>query len=208
VLIDDLVNLGATEPYRMFTSRAEYRLLLREDNADQRLTPSGYGVGLVGGIRWQQFEAKMENLSRGNQRLQGVRVSGSDQQAIERLKLGELKNGASLLELLRRPEFSISDLLFLDEILSGMDREVLEQLQVATKYEGYIKRQMEQVERFRRTESVVIPVGFNYDQVSGFSAEVQEKLKKVCPRTLGQAARIPGVTPAAIAILSVLLRRG
>ena len=113
-----------------------------------------------------------------------------------------------MLELLRRPEFSISDLLFLDETLSGMDEEVLEQLEVATKYEGYIKRQMEQVERFRRTESVVIPAGFNYDNVSGFSAEVQEKLKKISPRTLGQAARIPGVTPAAIAILSVLLRRG
>ncbi len=208
VLIDDLVNLGATEPYRMFTSRAEYRLLLREDNADQRLTPAGYAAGLVPAARWQQFESKMESLNRGAERLQELRVSGSDRVSVTRLDLGELKNGASLLELLRRPEITISDLLFLDPTLAGMDDDVLEQLEIATKYEGYIKRQLEQVERFRRTENVAIPEGFNYDRVSGLSAEVQEKLSKVCPRTLGQAARIPGVTPAAIAILSVLLRRG
>ncbi len=208
VLIDDLVNRGTSEPYRMFTSRAEYRLLLREDNADQRLTPMGHAVGLVSELRWRHFEEKMANLRRGEERLREVRVSGADRVSIERLNLGELKNGASLLELLRRPELEIGDLLFLDETLAGLDTEVLELLEVATKYEGYIKRQMEQVERFRRTEGVLIPEGFNYDIVSGFSTEVQEKLKKICPRTLGQAARIPGVTPAAIAVLSVLLRRG
>ncbi|OHB27768.1 MAG: tRNA uridine-5-carboxymethylaminomethyl(34) synthesis enzyme MnmG [Desulfuromonadaceae bacterium GWC2_58_13] len=208
VLIDDLVNLGSREPYRMFTSRAEYRLLLREDNADQRLTPAGYAVGLVPEARWQLFEAKMESLQRGNERLREVRVSGADRETSERLNLGELKNGASLLELLRRPELAIKDLLFLDATLSDLDEDVLNQLDISTKYQGYIDRQLEQVERFRRTENVVIPDGFNYDRLPGLSAEVQEKLKKVSPRSLGQAARIPGVTPAAIAILSVLLRRG
>jgi tRNA uridine 5-carboxymethylaminomethyl modification enzyme len=208
VLIDDLVNLGAREPYRMFTSRAEYRLLLREDNADQRLTPAGYAVGLVPEERWQRFEKKMEGLTRGEERLQGMRISGSDRETIDRLHLGELKNGASLLDLLRRPEIEIGDLLFLDETLAGLDIEVLEQLEIAAKYQGYIKRQLEQVARFRRTENVVIPEGFGYMKLPGLSAEVQEKLQKISPRTLGQAARIPGVTPAAIAILSVLLRRG
>lgn len=208
VLIDDLVNLGATEPYRMFTSRAEYRLLLREDNADQRLTPTGYAVGLVPEGRWRKYEAKMESIDGGESCLRNVRVLGGDHEAIERLGLGDLKNGASLSELLRRPEIEIRDLLFLDEFLSGLDSEVLDQLEIATKYQGYIKRQLDQVERFQRTESVMIPEGFVYEKLSGLSIEVQEKLQKVRPQTLGQAARIPGVTPAAIAILSVLLRRG
>ncbi len=208
VLIDDLVNLGATEPYRMFTSRAEYRLLLREDNADQRLTEMGRSAGLVSEGRWERFQQKMTALQVGQGILQGVRIASSDVEAVERLKLGDLKNGASLKDLLRRPEFGIQDLLGFDEDLAGLDPLVLDQLEIATKYAGYIKRQLDQVERFRRAEEISFPESFEYHAVAGLSAEVREKLQKVRPRTLGQASRIPGVTPAAVAILSVVLRKG
>ncbi len=208
VLIDDLINLGATEPYRMFTSRAEYRLLLREDNADQRLTPVGRKVGVVGDDQWGRFEIKMEALSLGRQILTDCRISGNDHDTMERLNIKELKNGASLLELLRRPELGIRDLVFADAALAAMDDEVLDQLEVSIKYEGYIRRQEDQVERFRKAENVPFSEGFDFDRVAGLSAEVREKLKKVGPLTLGQASRIPGVTPAAIAILTVVLRRG
>lgn len=207
VLVDDLVNLGAKEPYRMFTSRAEYRLLLREDNADQRLSPLGREIGLLTEERWARFAHKLADLGRGHERLQCVRISPGNQEALARLGLQDLKNGASLEELLRRPEIGIDDLGFLDEELAGLSLEVRTELETEVKYAGYICRQKEQVERFLRLESLVIPDGFDYDAVNGLSAEVHEKLKLVAPRTLGQAGRIPGVTPAAIAILAILLRR-
>jgi tRNA uridine 5-carboxymethylaminomethyl modification enzyme len=207
VLIDDLVNLGAKEPYRMFTSRAEYRLLLREDNADQRLSPIGRDVGLLTDDRWRRFTAKLAALDFGRERLRAMRISPGNHDAIERLGLTDLKNGASLEELLRRPEISLGDLDFLDPELRELSGEVRNELETEVKYAGYIRRQYEQVERFRRLEALPIPSGFDYDAVGGLSAEVSEKLKKVAPRTLGQAGRIPGVTPAAIAILSVILKR-
>lgn len=207
VLVDDLVNLGAKEPYRMFTSRAEYRLLLREDNADQRLSPLGREVGLLTDERWERFSGKLVELARGRDRLRDMRVSPGNQDALLRLGLQGLKNGASLEELLRRPEVDIDDLDFLDAELASLSREVRSELETEVKYAGYICRQQEQVERFQRLEHLAIPLGFNYDAVKGLSAEVHEKLKRVAPRTLGQAGRIPGVTPAAIAILAVLLRR-
>ena len=207
VLIDDLVSLGAKEPYRMFTSRAEYRLLLREDNADQRLSPLGREVGLLTDERWQRFSDKLADLKRGNKCLSTKRISPGDHEALVRLGLQGLKNGASLEELLRRPEIGIDDLDFLDAELASFSQEVRSELETEVKYAGYIRRQQEQVERFRRLESLEIPEGFDYDLVSGFSAEVREKLKRVAPRTLGQAGRIPGVTPAAVAILTVFLRR-
>ncbi|WP_298038086.1 tRNA uridine-5-carboxymethylaminomethyl(34) synthesis enzyme MnmG [uncultured Desulfuromonas sp.] len=208
VLIDDLVNLGTSEPYRMFTSRAEYRLLLREDNADQRLTGLGRRVGLVNDERWERFAAKMDGVERGRGRLGSARVAPSAVDTLERLGISDLKNGASLEELLRRPEIGVDDLLFLDEGLAALGGEVLEQLEISTKYAGYIRRQLEQVERFRKTEMVKISPDFDYDTVGGLSMEVLEKLKQVRPLTLGQASRIPGVTPAAVAILAVLLRKG
>lgn len=208
VLIDDLVNLGTKEPYRMFTSRAEYRLLLREDNADQRLTEAGRRVGLIPEERWERYRARLDRIEEGRERLRAVRVAPSDHDTAERLGLVELKNGVSLEELLRRPEIAIEDLLFLDENLASLDAGVREQLEIGTKFEGYIQRQVDQIKRFRRTEMVAISPDFDYEGVSGLSAEVREKLKKVRPLTLGQASRIPGVTPAAVAILSVLLRRG
>ncbi len=208
VLIDDLVSLGTKEPYRMFTSRAEYRLLLREDNADLRLTETGYRAGVVTRERWERFCRKREDLERGRERLRSRRVTSADTESVERLGIGELRNGASLEELLRRPDLALDDLLFLDETLGALPAPVREQLEIETKYEGYIRRQVEQVERFRKTENVAIPPGFDFTAVSGLSSEVKEKLREVRPVTLGQASRIPGVTPAAVAILSVLLKRG
>jgi len=207
VLVDDLVSLGAREPYRMFTSRAEYRLLLREDNADQRLSPIGRKAGLLSDARWENFSRKLASLEHGNRRLQEVRVAPGNHEALERLGLQDLKNGASLEELLRRPEITLDALEFLDPELAGLSKEVRDELETGIKYAGYIRRQQEQVERFRRLEGLGIPADFDFEAVRGLSAEVREKLKLVAPRTLGQAGRIPGVTPAAIAILAVLLRR-
>ncbi|NJC87084.1 MAG: tRNA uridine-5-carboxymethylaminomethyl(34) synthesis enzyme MnmG [Desulfuromonas sp.] len=207
VLVDDLVNLGAKEPYRMFTSRAEFRLLLREDNADQRLSALGRQVGLLPEARWQRYCAKLAAVATGGGRLREVRVAPGDRDTLERLGLGLLNNGASLEELLRRPEIGLDDLLFLDEQLAALPVEVRDELETSVKYEGYIRRQQDQVERTRRMETQVIPADFDYATVASLSAEVREKLQKIRPHTLGQASRIPGVTPAAIAILAVLLRR-
>jgi tRNA uridine 5-carboxymethylaminomethyl modification enzyme len=191
----------------MFTSRAEYRLLLREDNADQRLSPLGRDVGLLPDSRWERFVSKLVALQRGHALLRENRISSGSHGVLTTLGIQELKNGASLEELLRRPEICINDLVFLNQELAEISDEVRRELETEVKYAGYIRRQEEQVERFRRLEDLVIPSGFGYDAISGLSAEVCEKLKRVAPRTLGQAGRIPGVTPAAIAILAVILRR-
>lgn len=207
VLIDDLVTRGAAEPYRMFTSRAEYRLLLREGNADLRLSQIGYELGLLPADRWDRVKAKKAALEGGQQCLREVRVGPADREILARLPVETLKNGASLEELLRRPEIHLDDLLFLDSGLSALSAEVREELEIRVKYAGYIERQLDQVARFRKLENQPIPEDFNFHIVAGLSAEVREKLSKGQPRTLGQAGRIPGVTPAAVAILAVMLRR-
>ncbi|MDY6848567.1 MAG: tRNA uridine-5-carboxymethylaminomethyl(34) synthesis enzyme MnmG [Thermodesulfobacteriota bacterium] len=207
VMVDDLVTLGTNEPYRMFTSRSEYRLLLREDNADQRLTPLGRKVGLVNDERWRNFSEKQEQVERGRERLRQIKVSPAQKDIVQQLPLDELRQRQTLEELLRRPEISLDDLIFIDEDLSSISQPAREQLEIQTKYAGYIERQKEMVERFRRTEQVVIPEDFNYEKLAGLSFEVREKLMKTQPATLGQASRIPGVTPAAIAVLSVAVRK-
>jgi tRNA uridine 5-carboxymethylaminomethyl modification enzyme len=207
VMIDDLITRGTSEPYRMFTSRAEYRLLLREDNADQRLTPTGHRLGLVSKERWGRFVEKMNLIEKGKDLLESRRLSPSDNDSVELLGLGQLKNGVSLAQLLKRPDVSVETLAVCDEQLSVLPVDVREQLAIETKYEGYIARQKEMVERFRRSEKIEIPESLDYFSIEGLSAEVREKLNKVRPLNLGQAARIPGVTPAAVAILSVVLRR-
>jgi tRNA uridine 5-carboxymethylaminomethyl modification enzyme len=191
----------------MFTSRAEYRLLLREDNADRRLTPAGRRVGLVADEPWARFEEKMAAIATGRERLRQLRISPGDSVTIERLGLETLKNGVALEELLRRPEIVMADVAVLDPELAALAADVQEQLEIDIKYAGYIERQAEQVERFRRGEGVAVPADFNYDEALALSAEVREKLKKIRPTTLGQLARVPGVTPAAVAIMSVLLKR-
>lgn len=207
VLIDDLVTLGTEEPYRMFTSRSEYRLLLREDNADLRLTPLGRGVGLVDEERWRVFTAKQEQIESGRELLRKGRLLPGDTEVAEALGLRGLTEARGWEDLLRRPEITLADLAPHLTELQSLDPAVAEQIEIQVKYAGYIARQQEMVERFRRTEEVRIPEDLDYAALPGLTAEVREKLQRVRPHTLGQAARISGVTPAAVAILSVALRR-
>jgi tRNA uridine 5-carboxymethylaminomethyl modification enzyme len=207
VMVDDLTTQPTREPYRMFTSRSEYRLLLREDNADQRLTALGRDVGLVDDQRWQKFAKKQKEFNAGLAALEQQRVSASQKEVLATLGLGDLNQGLSLKEVLRRPEINVEQLVpFVDE-LAGCGPESLEQLEIAVKYEGYIQRQYQQVERMKALESQALSPTIDYMQISGLSQEVKERLADVLPETLGQASRIQGVTPAAIAVLSVYLKR-
>ncbi|HLW75242.1 MAG TPA: tRNA uridine-5-carboxymethylaminomethyl(34) synthesis enzyme MnmG [Gammaproteobacteria bacterium] len=210
VLVDDLITRGAPEPYRMFTSRAEHRLMLREDNADLRLTEKGRELGLVDDGRWAAFTAKREAIERETARLEGILVRPqdlSDQQAAE-LFGAPLSRETRALELLRRPGTSHGSLTALAAV-GGVDvaLEVAEQVEIQARYAGYIVRQQEEVERARRQEETPLPVEFDYAAVSGLSNEVRQKLAAVRPGTLGQAARIPGMTPAAISLLLVHLKK-
>ncbi len=207
VMVDDLVTQPTLEPYRMFTSRSEYRLILREDNADQRLTGVGRLLGLVSDERWERYQQKQLQVGQGLQILQQETVRPSDAEAVAALGLDGLKNGISLEVLLRRPEINIEQLATVSPALKGLSGAALEQLEIAVKYEGYIKRQVEQVERFRQQEEVVLPEGMDYAGIESLSSEVREKLTKIQPVTLGQASRISGVTPAAIAVLQIYLRK-
>ncbi|MDE0095967.1 MAG: tRNA uridine-5-carboxymethylaminomethyl(34) synthesis enzyme MnmG [Gammaproteobacteria bacterium] len=210
VMIDDLVTLGTGEPYRMFTSRAEYRLQLREDNADLRLTQEGRRLGLVDDGRMRHLEAKRDAVEREKSRLAGTRVhpGGLDPQK-EAAVLGRaLGREASLLELLRRPEVgyrAMADLVGLEEPLD--DEQVIRQLEIQARYEGYIERQQGEIKRLRSKENTAIPADMDYALVRGLSAEVRQKLADARPETVGQAARIPGVTPAAVSLLLVHLKR-
>ncbi|OQY18090.1 MAG: hypothetical protein B6I36_07820 [Desulfobacteraceae bacterium 4572_35.1] len=181
--------------------------MLREDNADQRLTPLGREIGLVDDKRYEKFCRKMERLAAGRELISGCRITPSENEKWQKLGLDSLKHGQSMAELLKRPDITIDKLTCLNEELASMDREVLTQLQIETKYAGYIKRQVEQINRQLKVEKIKIPDNFDYNNVSSLSAEVREKLLQVRPLNLGQAARIPGVTPAAISILSVLLKK-
>ena len=210
VLIDDLITRGTTEPYRMFTSRAEYRLLLREDNADLRLTPKGCELGLVDDVRWRAFEAKREAIARLRDELASreIRPNSSEALELEPLLTSPLTREASLLELLRRPEIQIEHLRAFHPVLAAMDDgQAAEQVEIQAKYQGYIDRQQAEVERARRYDHWRLPEQLDYGNVVGLSNEVREKLKQQRPETVGQAARIPGVTPAAISLLLVHLKQ-
>ena len=210
VLVDDLVTRGATEPYRMFTSRAEYRLLLREDNADLRLTPAGRDLGLVDDARWRRFEGRRDAIAAESNRLAGLLIRPSDVEAsASREMFGDgLTREATALELLKRPGVTYDGLAAL-EIFEApeLERSVAEQVEIQARYEGYIRRQEAEIERLRRHESLSLPDGLDFASVSGLSNEVRQKLAAVRPTTLGQAARIDGVTPAAISLLMVHLKR-
>ena len=211
VLIDDLTTNGTIEPYRMFTSRAEYRLHLREDNADQRLTAIGHELGCVTAERYEQVRRKQDAVAREQSRLRALWVTPGNAlgRAFEsRTGIGVTRD-SSALDLLRRPELDYAILNSVQGIGPGVDEpEIAAQVEIACKYEGYLERQREEIERSRRHESTAIPVQFNYDEVRGLSAEVLIKLKASLPTTIGQAQRISGVTPAAISLLLVHLRRG
>jgi tRNA uridine 5-carboxymethylaminomethyl modification enzyme len=210
VLIDDLVTRGTTEPYRMFTSRAEYRLLLREDNADLRLTSKGRELGVVDDARWDYFQRKQEAINNERERLQATLVhpGTSAAEKVNALLEQPLSREYRLLELLRRPGISYQDLMSIAELGPGLtDEKAAEQIEVQAKYAGYIDRQEEEIARQIRQETLKLPVDLNYDEISGLSNEVQQKLGRARPATVGMAARIPGITPAAISLLLVHLKR-
>ena len=219
VLVDDLVNQGVVEPYRMFTSRAEYRLKLREDNADMRLTEAGRSMGLVGDEQWDKFSRKRDAVSRETERLRSLWVSPANLAAAESERvLGKaIDHEYSLADLLRRPQVSYADLMGLDGgrfvsadmlALDAVSREtVIEQIDIAAKYSGYIDRQNDEVERAAHYENMILPANLDYLSIGALSVEVRQKLDKHRPETLGQASRISGVTPAAISLLLVHLRR-
>ncbi|SFC31923.1 tRNA uridine 5-carboxymethylaminomethyl modification enzyme [Marinospirillum celere] len=209
VLVDDLITLGTSEPYRMFTSRAEYRLLLREDNADLRLTEKGRELGLVDDERWQHFCAKREAIELEKQRLKDTWIHPGTP-ASEQLSASlsqPLTREAALLDLLKRPELDYDDLASLAPGDLPEDQQVREQVQIQVKYAGYIDRQAGEIEKLRKQEAVPLPEHLDYTKVDGLSNEIINKLSHIQPTTLGQARRIPGVTPAAISMLMIHLKK-
>ena len=211
VLVDDLVTRGVSEPYRMFTSRAEYRLMLREDNADLRLTPAGWNLGLVDDARWQAFEHKRQEVTSERQRLATTwfRPAHIDERAIEDVFGQSLDREYLLEDLLRRPEVNYASLMKLPAAGPAVtSSQVADQVEIQIKYQGYIDRQQEEVGRLRANEETPIPARVDYALVRGLSTEIRQKLAKHQPETIGQASRISGVTPAALSLLLVHLKRG
>ncbi len=208
VMIDDLVTLGTKEPYRMFTSRAEYRLLLREDNADLRLREYGHSIGLVPEEEYGRFLAKQERISEELERLQQKKLlpSEADPAFLAEFDLVGMQNALTFTQLLRRPDVTYDELARLDADSAAVPPQVREQVEIQVKYQGYIDRQLDQVRRQERMEGASIPADFDYGGLTGITAEVREKLQKFRPDTLGQASRISGITPAAVAVLSIALK--
>ncbi|MDY0385047.1 tRNA uridine-5-carboxymethylaminomethyl(34) synthesis enzyme MnmG [Trichlorobacter sp.] len=210
VMVDDLVTLGTKEPYRMFTSRAEYRLLLREDNADLRLRELGHAIGLVPDELYAGFCRKREAIHAERERVALTRLSINEQERdwLQRHGCSEVQKGTTLEQLLRRPGIGYVELAEIDSVVHDLAAAVREQVEIQVKYQGYIERQEEQIERLRKMEAAQIPVDLDYADLQGLTPEVREKLERFRPGTLGQASRIQGVTPAALAILSVALKTG
>jgi len=210
VLVDDLITRGTSEPYRMFTSRAEYRLMLREDNADLRLTEIGRGLGMVSDARWDAFCRKREAIERENTRLAGlfVQPQTSAAEQVQALTGQALAHEHNALELLRRPEFTYTRLAAMPGMGPGVgDAAVAEQVEIQVKYAGYIARQSDEIARTRRFEATALPEDLDYGAVAGLSNEVRQKLAEARPATVGQAARLSGVTPAAVSLLLVHLKK-
>ncbi|MFP4496600.1 MAG: tRNA uridine-5-carboxymethylaminomethyl(34) synthesis enzyme MnmG [Vulcanimicrobiota bacterium] len=225
VLVDDLVTLGTREPYRMFSSRCEYRLTLRQDNADERLTPVGYRLGLISEERYRNFKNKMENIENEINRLKENRVKGRDARRLSELFDSNIKPGVSYYELLKRPEVTYDKIQQVDknapiiyrnqECLKEIeisDRCVIseveaEQVQIRIKYSGYIDRQMEQIEKFRRLENIIIPDDIDYDKIKSLRTEARQKLKEIRPHSAGQASRISGVNPSDVSIVLIYLNK-
>ena len=210
VLVDDLTTMGTKEPYRMFTSRAEYRLMLREDNADARLTEKGREFGLVDDARWAAFNEKMEQIALERQRLKQswIHPQHAALTAVNTLVKTPLSKEASLEELVRRPEVTYADLMQITDLGPGLaDQAAAEQVEIQIKYEGYIHRQQDEIAKQQRNEQTLLPQQFDYKAVKGLSNEVVVKLNQTQPQTVGQASRISGITPAAISLLLVYLKK-
>lgn len=206
-LIDDLVTKGCTDPYRMMTSRSEYRLVLRQDNADMRLTPIGYKIGLISQSRYDKFVYKEKCVNEELNRIKEKSIPLTDklQQILIECGTAPLQRGCKMIELIKRPQIKYSDLTELDDTRPNLPREVFEQVEIAVKYEGYIKRQEQQIKEMRRIENKKIPETIEYSKLKGLRLEAVEKLSKIRPENLGQASRISGVNPADIAALNIIL---
>ena len=216
VLVDDLITRGVSEPYRMFTSRAEYRLLLREDNADLRLTSVGRDLGVVDDHRWQHFNAKRDAVSREQERLQGIFVRPESLDDNDREILGAMRRECRATELLRRPELGYADLTTLSAVGSGSWQQhmsdeqleqVVQQLEVQARYEGYIERQQREIDKHARQEALILPDDIDYANVTGLSTEARQRLLAARPVTLGHASRLEGVTPSTVSLLLIHLKK-
>lgn len=208
VLIDDLVTMGTDEPYRMFTSRAEYRLMLRQDNADERLTPLAYKLGLIAEQRYLRFLKKMEDIKTEIERLKNSRFSSKEDLAAYSEKIGcGIPAGQSLYDLLKKPEVDYEKLFLIEKGNRNLNEDVVEQVEVKIKYDGYIERQKIQVAQQKKLENMLIAPQFEYDKVKNLSLESREKLKRILPRSIGQVGRISGLTPADISVLMIYLKR-
>ncbi len=208
VLIDDLVTLGTQEPYRMFTSRAEYRLLLREDNADLRLSEIGRDLGLVTEARWRAFSEKREGVESALRQLNHTWVRVGHNRALENALEKPLQHDTKASDVLKRPEMTYQNLAVVESLgLPSLPKEIAQQVEIQTKYQGYISRQQEDIEKLRKFEATKIPPNFNFKNVKGLSAEVVQKLERIKPESIAQAGRISGVTPAALSLLLIHLKK-
>ena len=208
-LIDDLVTKGTNEPYRIMTSRSEYRLLLRQDNADRRLTKLGHDIGLISDERLAAVEEKYAAVAREIKRLEHTGLPASDalNALLRERGTAEITDGSPLIALLRRPQLRYDDLRVLDAGCAACPQDVAEQVEITVKYEGYIRRQMAEVEEFTRLESRLLPEELDYSGIDGLRLEAREKLAAIRPRSLGQAGRISGVSPADLAALMIFLEK-